>query len=392
MDLTLLPYIIMEGYCFLYAFTILLRMNSNIGSQDVIRFLKAMIYSYFVMLVSDIFYSLVQGRFIAVPLWLNYVFNFLTLVSISFGCYFWFRFVEARLRPHFYHQKIADWLFLLPLVFIIISDFVSIFTGWLFTVTPEGVYAEVDPLFAWVQGSVNYFYLVLPTIYSIYRAFKSRSRIEKVECWIYAAYMVAPLLSGILEEYIPTVPILALNIFLIIHIIFLTIQNMQIYNDALTDLNNRRHLNQFLEERLPQASPDHPLVLFMLDVNGFKAINDTHGHVEGDYALKLIGSVLKQIGAEYGGFPARYGGDEFCLVIDKSKASPDAIAQRINQVLADKQTNPNERHFVFPVSLSLGYAVRTAPEKDPNAFINEADEKLYVQKNEWHKNRQDLQR
>lgn len=383
MDYVHLPYVIMEGFCFLYALTILLRMNSNIGSEDQIRFLKAMIFSYFGMLVSDIFCFLIEDAILVVPHWLSVGLNFFEIVAISFGCYFWFRFVQARFRPRFPHQKIDDWLFAIPLAFIVVSDFVSLFTGWLFTVTPEGRYIDSGSVFMWAQGSVNYFYLVLPTAYSIYRAFRSRARLEKIECWIYAAYMIAPLLSGILESYLPSVPILAMNIFLIIHIIFLTIQNMQIYNDALTDLNNRRHLNQFLDERLPQVNAEHPVSLFMIDVNGFKAINDTYGHVEGDYALKMIGIVLKQIGLEYGAFPARYGGDEFCLVVDKNKTSPAIIANRIDQVLAETQQHQS-KPLSFTMSVSIGYATRTSPEKDPNILINEADEMLYRQKTEWH--------
>jgi diguanylate cyclase (GGDEF)-like protein len=386
-----LPYVVMEGYCFLYAFTILLRMNSNIGSQDEIRALKAMIYSYFVMLVTDIFYYFVEDDILGVPLWLNYGINGLEIASISFGCYFWFRFVEARLRPHFSHQKLADWLFAIPLAFIVVCDIVSLFNGWLFYITPEGHFQDRGDIFSWVQGTVNYFYLILPTIYSLFRAFRTRARLEKIEYFIYAAYMVAPLVSGLLEDSLSNVPILALNIFLIIHIIFLTIQNMQIYNDALTDLNNPRHLNQFLEERLPTISADRPLTLYMLDVNGFKAINDTYGHVDGDYALKMMGFVLKQVGVEYGAFPARYGGDEFCFVVDKNKTDPQVIADRINQALAAAQKNPDFKPLPFNLSVSIGYATRRAPEKDPNALIAEADEMLYAQKNEWHKKMADCQ-
>jgi len=58
------------------------------------------------------------------------------------------------------------------------------------------------------------------------------------------------------------------------------IQDQQIYNDALTNLNNRRHLNHFLEERLSKASPERPVTVYMIDINGFKSINDRFGHVE----------------------------------------------------------------------------------------------------------------
>ena len=83
-------------------------------------------------------------------------------------------------------------------------------------------------------------------------------------------------------------PLLGLSIFMMILILFLMIQNMQVYNDALTGLNNRRRLNQYLEDRLSKASPARPLLLFIMDINSFKSINDVYGHLEGDHALRFF--------------------------------------------------------------------------------------------------------
>lgn len=256
-----LAYMITEGYCFLYRATVLFRMNSNIGSQKEIRELRNMIYSYFGMLIFDILSYLLEDGILPQNGWLSLFFGFFTIISICFGCYFWFRYIDTRLHLKYEQNVWAQLLLAVPLVFIVVADFVSLFTGWLFYVDDVGSFQTTDA-FTWVQGSVNYFYLVIPTAASLVFAFKTKSHLERDEYWTYAAYMVAPLLAGILEDYLPTVPILALNIFLLIHILFLMIQNMQIYNDALTNLNNRRHLNGFLEERLPRASAEHPVYFF----------------------------------------------------------------------------------------------------------------------------------
>lgn len=384
MDHPYLPYIIMEGYCFLYTVSILFRINNNLGSQHEVRGLKAMIYSFFVLLFFDILSYLVEDHMMPSPVWLNSIFNFLSVVAISFGCYFWFRFVEARLNPHFPNQRLADLLFLIPLVTIVICDIVSLFNGWMFWVTSENVFEE-NMYFVWIQGSVNYFYLVLPTGYSIYRAIRTRSRLERAEYWIYAAYMIAPLLSGILEEYIPTVPILALSIFLIINIIFLMIQNMQIYNDSLTDLNNRRHLNEYMEERLPKVSENKPLALYMIDLNGLKYINDHFGHVEGDNSLRLIADVLKNAAVDYGAFAARYGGDEFTFVVPDLKKSPQEVAAYLKKQLADCQSKIDPSLHKFDVTMSIGFGITTSPSCSQDQLVEAADEMLYSEKQEWHR-------
>mgnify|MGYP002478568899 CR=1 FL=1 len=379
-----LAYMITEGYCFLYGATVLFRMNSNIGSQKEIRELRNMIYSYFGMLIFDILSYLLEDGILPQNGWLSLFFGFFTIISICFGCYFWFRYIDTRLHLKYEQNVWAQLLLAVPLVFIVVADFVSLFTGWLFYVDDVGSFQTTDA-FTWVQGSVNYFYLVIPTAASLVFAFKTKSHLERGEYWTYAAYMVAPLLAGILEDYLPTVPILALNIFLLIHILFLMIQNMQIYNDALTNLNNRRHLNGFLEERLPRASAEHPVYFFIIDINGFKAINDAYGHVEGDNALTNFADLLRREEEKYHAFAARYGGDEFALVADGANINPDKIIADLEKSVAEsplfKKQDPSKPSF----SISVGFTKVNEPENDINLVIARADRMLYIHKQQWHR-------
>lgn len=387
MDSPHLAYMVTEGYCFLYGATVLFRMTSNIGSQKEIRELRNMIYAYFGMLLTDIISYLFEDGIIPRCDWCLLLMGFLTIVSISFGCYFWFRFIETRLHLKYGQKPFAQFLLALPLVFILISDFVSLFTSWFYYVDPTAGAFESTMAFVYVQGAVNYFYLLIPTIASLIVAFKTKSHLERGEYWTYAAYMIAPLISGIVEEYIPTVPILALNIFLLIHILFLMIQSKQIYTDALTNLNNRRHLNMFLEERLPKANAEHPVFLFMIDINGFKAINDAYGHVEGDKALKRFADLLKESEAKYHAFAARYDGDESTLVADGAGIDPQSIIPDLEMGVEEgtllENPDPNKPSF----SISIGYTKVSESETDSDDVISRADAMLYIHKQEWHRHR-----
>jgi diguanylate cyclase (GGDEF)-like protein len=375
-----LAYMITEGYLFIFAFMVFLRLNSNLGSQREVRELRNMIYSYFGMLLFDIISYLFEDGYLAPPLWVAYLTNCLCVASISLGCYFWFRFVDIRLNLKFSQHRTIQILLLIPLVFILVSYVASIWTGWLFTVDETFSY-ESTQAFNIVATAVNYFYLVIPTVASIYMAIKTKSHLERNEYITYSIYMVAPLTAGLVEEYLPSVPILALNIFMVIHILFLMIQSLQIYNDALTNLDNRRHLNLFLEERLGRATSERPVYLFMMDINGFKAINDKYGHVEGDNALKLFASVLRLVGEKHHAFVARYGGDEFCIVADGADQDPEAIASDLLKTLLDAQHPDPAKPMV---TVSLGYAALTSPKIRSEAAIAEADARLYEKKKEWH--------
>lgn len=138
MGLSYIPYAITEGYCFVLALTILFSLNSNLGSEHEVQQLRNMIYSFLVMQVTDILWALMEGNTIRLPLLLNAVINALVIISVSCGCYFWFRFIEDRTHFSLLSKKKLDSLVSLPLFIIIALDLISIFTGWMFYIDGDG--------------------------------------------------------------------------------------------------------------------------------------------------------------------------------------------------------------------------------------------------------------
>ena len=106
------------------------------------------------------------------------------------------------------------------MVMIWTLDIISIYTGWIFYIDAAGNYQDNEKLF-FLQTTVNYVYLVIPTVVSLGRAIKVRTGQERSEYLTYALYMAAPLTAGMLEEQFEKVPLLALNIFMMILILFL---------------------------------------------------------------------------------------------------------------------------------------------------------------------------
>lgn len=99
-------------------------------------------------------------------------------------------------------------------------------------------------------------------------------------------------------------------------------------HDELTGIANRAGFNQAIEHRIVRArNQREPLALILLDLDGFKAVNDTHGHAAGDRLLQQIAARLR-IDDCPGCFPARLGGDEFALLVSRKQdcARLDAIA------------------------------------------------------------------
>lgn len=378
LSFTYLPYAVVEAYCILYALTILTHLNSSIGSEHEVKLLKRMVFSYLGMLSTDILWALMEDNILRLSPLLNAMINCITIFSISLGCYYWYRFIDDRLQPAYAYKKHYDLLITIPIVFVFILDFISIFTGWLFYINSNNHYESTN-LFD-IQSFVNYFYLTVPTVNSVIHACKTHAKQQRSEYITYSIYMIAPLSAFFLEELLPTVPVLSLNVFLVVHLLFMTIQNLQIYNDALTDLNNRRRLNQYLEESLSRASLIRPVTLFMMDINCFKSINDQFGHIEGDHALKTFTRILKIIGEKYHAFIARYGGDEFCMVVDSPAFQPEYIEADIHEMLKNSQAD-NEKYVL---TISIGYCISNHSGCEPDSFLAKADSILYKSKKEWH--------
>ncbi len=378
-----LPYIIISIYCIIYSCTILFKLNSSIGSEHEIKVLRIMIYTFLGMIVSDIITVLCnKGIFENCDI-VNSVSNATSCIFVLLGCYYYYRFVEDRIHPNYVNHKTLMVLINIPVFIACVLDVCSIFTGWVFYIDADGQ-NQVGKLFIF-HAVIDYIYLLIPTVSSLFYAFKTRSRQQREEYITYALYMIPPLISGFLETVITSVPLLAINIFLVIHFLFISIQDMQIYNDALTGLNNRRRLNQFLEERIKSASEENEIVVYMIDINKFKSINDNYGHVEGDKALKLFAKVAKMAALKYNAFVARYGGDEFCIVTENCSLSREELKNGLNEMLLQEQLQNDFNNGKYKMSISIGYATCINPDNDINKFISRADKALYKEKMVWHK-------
>lgn len=378
-----LPYAITELYCIVFALILLAQLNSSIGSEHEVRLFKCMLYSYIVLLLGDIVYALVEGGLLFMNPLAYAAVNAATIFAISLGCYFWFRFVEDRLHPTFFFSKKYRYLVNAPIILLFVLDLASIFTGFIFFIDQGCHYQETS--FFMIQSVINFAYALIPTVNSIVLAMRTHSKLHQWEYASYAVFILAPIIASLLEDVIPTVPILALNIFAVVLILFLTMQNMQIFNDTLTDLNNRRRLDQYLEKRLETASSENPVILFMLDINRFKTINDQYGHISGDNALRTFAAALKMVAGKHGAFIARYGGDEFCLVTNAYPRAPEEVEASLNEALEKAQDIQGTERAPYTISASLGYAICETPGCDADALISEADTMLYENKERWHR-------
>ena len=153
--------------------------------------------------------------------------------------------------------------------------------------------------------------------------------------------------------------------------------NIQKDLDDLTKLQNKGSITRQINEYLNDKSKDKGIMI-LLDIDGFKKINDSYGHDVGDIVLRNLGSFLqsKFINNEIVG---RFGGDEFIIFIkdanDKDQAS--LIAAEIFEGASNSVTYPNQ---VEPISVSMGIAIYRGIEKNYSEIFKKADIALYQAK------------
>lgn len=155
----------------------------------------------------------------------------------------------------------------------------------------------------------------------------------------------------------------------------------QASRDELTGLANSRAFRELLAREEQRAARfGHDLSLIMLDIDDFKHVNDTHGHLQGDEVLRMIGRVLKEVTRDID-TPARYGGEEFVVLLPETDTEGAVeVAERIRDRIAAERVRMPASSETIRVTASLGVATIPASARDAQELIAAADQALYAAK------------
>jgi two-component system, cell cycle response regulator len=162
-----------------------------------------------------------------------------------------------------------------------------------------------------------------------------------------------------------------------------TLLENQVNNDFLTELANHRHFQSTLEQELNRSARNAEIVsLLMLDIDWFKKINDSYGHLAGDFVLREFCAITRQIIRDYD-FPARYGGEEFAIILPST--TPDnarIVAEKIREHTEKYVFNAGQQTEIrITVSIGVASARPAYTTIKKFEFIGWADEALYQAKN-----------
>lgn len=295
--------------------------------------------------------------------YLNYLFN-------NYGAFIW---TEYIYRIVFKNRKRLPILMVLPLILSLPLILLNPFLHDLFLVTETNGY-ERGSLF-YVNVAICYLYLLAAMLLPII----NRRSLRKKNFYHLIAFTIPPIAGSLIQFAAHGLNLIWIGASFSLLLFHLDKLDNVITVDHLTGIYNRMQADAYIDSCIVKAEGDqNTFAGILLDIDYFKQINDTLGHVVGDDALKTAARLLqKAIGKDT--FLARYGGDEFVIIITKAnKLRLAELIEKINQCV--EQYNVAEKK-PYKISLSMGCAVfDSGVHQSQRQFVAEMDSLMYENK------------
>ena len=370
-------YAAVNVFCILTSLVILSKISYNVGTEHENRYFRGMVLCFLGFVVLELLWVLIEGGVLPLPRVAGSYLKAISTILIPYMVYLWFWFAEIKFQSKLVGSWPARVISLIPFIILVVCYLISIGNGMVFSIGPEGELVP-GPLVG-LTGIVDNIYGITIIIHAIVLLVQEKVPYRRRTYVTMIVFILMCTAGGILDAVVQNTPIMPLaNAFAFIFL-FANLQETQIYNDALTGLNNRRRADEYISESIPMASEEMPLYLFVLDVDNFKHINDSLGHLEGDRALRAVAKGIADAADEYHGFASRWGGDEF--VVAASGLEED-FAQKVMTSLKSRITQSAEETGIsYPLEASVGFVKCTTPQSKMSDLIAKADKMLYEQKN-----------
>jgi diguanylate cyclase (GGDEF)-like protein len=358
---------------------VLYKIIMGVNKQTSQVYLGHLVMDLILYFFAEIFWGLVDGGIIGdSESWL-YASNIFTYILISVAAYQWYLLSEAIQKDEAVERESVKWLLSIPVWISAILCVSAYRTGLPFYVDETG--KIVNGKLYVVLIIVPFAYLIASSAKAFIRAFARDKYADKNIYLMIGLFPLAPIILGALQAVYWRIPLLCYGAVAAVYYIYISILDNLISIDPLTQMNNRTQMYKYLTQKMRNEEPGMSLFLMIIDVDKFKGINDTYGHIEGDRALVKISDAIKSAcqGPRNRFFVSRYGGDEFVVVAEMAyKAEAVWLADQIKNNVR-RAAEEDDQDYILSVSVGIAQYDYAAPITIP-AFIARADSDLYKQK------------
>ena len=293
----------------------------------------------------------------------------LFLGNVMIG-YLWAKFIMVHMNIPFsdIRRNIYRTIGLISIVLLVIN----IFYPLVFSVS-DGRYQRG---FAYIIFLIFAAFYILDSLYLYVKRVKKNGSLKLFPVHI---FLIPVILGVVIQAFFVEIAITWTSIAISVAGIMTALKNEIIFTDCLTGLYNREYL-KFLHKRACNKK-DCWVSGIMIDLNGFKQINDNYGHAEGDLALCIVADLLRKSFSEYG-VVTRYAGDEFVIMLN---TTDDQLIQKIIKSAKKNFVTENEKNDKpYQLSASMGYAITNLSNETIDDFMNRIDEQMYQDKLKYY--------
>lgn len=293
----------------------------------------------------------------------------LFLGNVMIG-YLWAKFIMVHMNIPFsdIRRNIYRTIGFISIVLLVIN----IFYPLVFSVS-DGRYQRG---FAYITFLIFAAFYILDSLYLYVKRVKKNGSLKLFPVHI---FLIPVILGVVIQAFFVEIAITWTSIAISVAGIMTALKNEIIFTDCLTGLYNRVYL-EFLHKRACNKK-DCWVSGIMIDLNGFKQINDNYGHAEGDLALCIVADLLRKSFSEYG-VVTRYAGDEFVIMLN---TTDDQLIQKIIKSAKKNFVTENEKSDKpYQLSASMGYAITNLSNETIDDFMNRIDEQMYQDKMKYY--------
>lgn len=296
--------------------------------------------------------------------------GYLFFASSSVGA-LWVIYTDLRIYKS--RKKLKRWILpvFLPCFAVHILILFDLFgAGLLFTISEANVYHR-GPLFA-----LPYLLLMLDYIFSIALAVRAVTKNNHARFFPVHYFVIPCILGTIIQSASYGLSAGWLCVSLAFLFVQMQLYHQNAYIDDLSGLYNRKYYNCVVD-KLASVKKHASFSGIMMDINGFKSINDRFGHSAGDDAIRALALLLTET-TRNKDVVFRYAGDEFIIIsADNSEADTQELISRLNHRIQEyNQTSGSP----YQLSISTGYTISDAADFDPDEFLRSMDTMMYKSK------------
>lgn len=314
--------------------------------------------------------ALVNGRDTVFAKILNFHCNNLLFLSGVIGVWCWTMLMEHHLFGELtLRRKRMLAAPMLVLLGAIIADF---FHPALFSISKEDVYVRQEGYLLAVGIEVSYL------LYTLIRYFMARRTGGILKFFPVWNFIIPTIGGAVVQTCFYGISVIPACCAVAYASITVALMNEKIYKDPLTGIYNRAYLDYVLGRI--RRKKDTSYTGIMIDLNGFKSINDRFGHLTGDEALIRTAGILKRSAGERG-VVIRYAGDEFIVLINSYSGS--ALTECLDRIRMETDAFNESSPEPYRLSMAFGFAPLD-PDKSAAEFLNIIDENMYRSKRSYY--------